>query len=775
MGVDSQAALLEGLVRISLQVSVLIIVVLLLQRILARFLSPRWRYALWGVVLLRLVFPVQFEVDAAAWNWDVTRVPAPARSASVPDVVERDTKTPPGYVQVTVKGRGHEVQPVEAQPPEPSAALMETRPARSARYAPPSPGLAGPLDALPPAPAGTAAASENHQTLAWIWATGATLFLLRAAFLEGAFRRRLRDARRLDDPRLRGVIEAASRAMGLKRTPAIYATGAVSSPAVVGALRPRLLLPRHLVPDLDATELRQLILHELAHVRNGDLALNGLLVLVRSIYWFHPLVHLALHRLRADQESARDFDALCADSEAGPIAYAKTLVKLLEHLPSQRDPSPVVSFLRPGRSLRKRMLMIVNFQNLPRQGRFTSLLLTTLLTWVTFTSSATPDLPNVTGKNVAGSRDETSDNDQEHVQRIAVERADSDPQWKRDLKAALGNRTSLEVSAGELPDVVARLREATGLNFFLDPQAVDDCRDLILEVNFESVPLEQLLSIISRMTGDRVDWCIAREAICIARSSALPDRFDLRFYDLRPLFEELRGDKLERQRDLLAEMLRDFVAPHTWDESPDATIRIWNDTFVISQVDRVHEEIEAFLNLLLNRGRQRDSDPAWRTGLLEQLESKTTIEFTGTRFETVCDNLSRRLEVPVIFDHGKDLPTVDIHLAGVTYRTVFDWLADIVDTNYYLEDGAIVFSSEPCLRTRIYEAADLIEDFGGGDEGEGRDALSGILYESVALFSWEDTWGGIHFWHDLMIVHQQESVHEHIDRFLGALRRASGH
>src|SRR6266542_6564040 len=52
------AAVLDVLWRCSWQASVLAAVVLIVQFALRKRLSARWRHALWGIVLLRLLIPV---------------------------------------------------------------------------------------------------------------------------------------------------------------------------------------------------------------------------------------------------------------------------------------------------------------------------------------------------------------------------------------------------------------------------------------------------------------------------------------------------------------------------------------------------------------------------------------------------------------------------------------------------------------------------------------------------------------------------------------------
>lgn len=77
-------------------------------------------------------------------------------------------------------------------------------------------------------------------------------------------------------------------------------------PALVGLLRPRLVLPRDFAERFDATEQRLVLAHEDVHRRRLDNLWNLLAALLCALHWFNPLAWLALRGLRADQELACD-------------------------------------------------------------------------------------------------------------------------------------------------------------------------------------------------------------------------------------------------------------------------------------------------------------------------------------------------------------------------------------------------------------------------------------------------------------------------------------
>lgn len=142
--------------------------------------------------------------------------------------------------------------------------------------------------ALVQTPVAEAVLSPGYESiLAFVWITGALAMLILQIWQQRRFRRWLGPTRQRAD----GLIQA-SVCEGL--------------PAVVGLMRPHIVVPADFDQRYDAQE-RQLVLeHERVHLRRGDLRVNAVLAVQRCLYWFNPLVHLAEPRFRHDQEVACD-------------------------------------------------------------------------------------------------------------------------------------------------------------------------------------------------------------------------------------------------------------------------------------------------------------------------------------------------------------------------------------------------------------------------------------------------------------------------------------
>lgn len=131
-------------------------------------------------------------------------------------------------------------------------------------------------------------------------------------------------------------------------------------PAVVGIVRPRVVVSERVEALLSADELAAVVLHERAHIRRRDPQRGILVLIAASLYWFFPPAWLAIGRLRAATEMACDEAVLRAGVD--PATYARALARTVH---SALAPATAVSqFARVGESISGRLERI----NAP--GRF---------------------------------------------------------------------------------------------------------------------------------------------------------------------------------------------------------------------------------------------------------------------------------------------------------------------------------------------------------------------------------------------------------------------
>ncbi|WP_296001105.1 peptidoglycan DD-metalloendopeptidase family protein [Rugamonas sp.] len=201
----------------------------------------------------------------------------------------------------------------------------------SSSAATPMPDVAHPApQPTPPAVAG--AAWMESVALCWMLAYGAgfgyaVLRLLRARRL---WRALLVGATELSPAALRehGAFTPPQLAQIAALKLAVLETGAAISPMLIGAWRPRLLLPRHL-RDFSAAQQHLIIEHELTHARRRDPLHLALSCALRTVLWFNPALRWLDRQLAWAQELSCDQLVLAGRPQHQRQHYAAALLRQL--------------------------------------------------------------------------------------------------------------------------------------------------------------------------------------------------------------------------------------------------------------------------------------------------------------------------------------------------------------------------------------------------------------------------------------------------------------
>lgn len=113
----------------------------------------------------------------------------------------------------------------------------------------------------------------------------------------------------------------------LKRAgPLYFVTDVPGAPFVTGLRRPLVYLPTDFARKFSADERRWIIEHELTHAARGDLWVQFVWELLRGVFWFNPVVHVAASAMREDQELACDQVVLGRSSGSDRYAYGRALL-----------------------------------------------------------------------------------------------------------------------------------------------------------------------------------------------------------------------------------------------------------------------------------------------------------------------------------------------------------------------------------------------------------------------------------------------------------------
>ncbi len=350
--------------RASWQASVLVLLILLAQMMFGKRLTPKWRYALWLLVVVRLLLPV---TPSSAWS--VFNVGNPERFSGIG--LDRWSRGEPWEVE-------REAAPQTLSVAQPAKVTAAT-----------------PINVTAPATTGTATVPPRRsflqsalvflrQHLVWIWFLGVLALSMRLAWGNYLFSLQLRRRKPITEPSVLAVLDECRERIGLRRPLTLIEAPELDSPALFGCFRLKLLLPEKLIEHFSPAELRHVFLHELAHVRRRDAAVNWLTTILQTLHWFNPVLWFAFQRMRADRELACDALALAHAHDGESRRYGQTVIKVLEGFTQPTAIPGLVGILEDKKQIKERITMIAQFK--PSSGwPVMALALVTLLGCVSLT------------------------------------------------------------------------------------------------------------------------------------------------------------------------------------------------------------------------------------------------------------------------------------------------------------------------------------------------------------------------------------------------------
>lgn len=289
--------------------SVLIAAVIALRFALRGRIALRAQYALWLLVLVRLLVPVSFGTSALSV--------ANAVPERTPVVMADRVETPATEQENTFTSS---VAPEFNETMQPSS----------------------PTDHERPAPTAPVREIDYAAALRAVWLLGAAA--LGATFLAV----NLRFGRRLR--RTRVAVEGTGAAL------AVYETAESETPCLFGLVKPSIYVTD--AARADSQTLCYAIAHEQTHYRHGDHLWAVLRGVCLALHWYNPLVWWAAELSRRDAELACDEATIRALGESERAAYGRTLLRMT----CEKRPALLVTattMTDNGRGLRERITLLV--------------------------------------------------------------------------------------------------------------------------------------------------------------------------------------------------------------------------------------------------------------------------------------------------------------------------------------------------------------------------------------------------------------------------------
>ena len=296
--------------------SVLILVVIALRYVLRGKLSLRMQYALWLLVLVRLLVPVSFGAsDLSVMNAVPERAPTVQQGTDRQDIVGERNDAPANAGTVGIPAQSMS----EAAPPD----LVQNV-----------------TTATVTAP--TVEKTDWARIAKTVWLAGAAALGLVFLAVNLRFGKKLRCSRER--------VEETDACLP------VYESGETDTPCLFGVAKPSI----YVTPDTrtEAETLRYALAHEQTHYRHGDNLWAVLRGVCLALHWYNPLVWWAAELSRRDAELACDEATIRRIGESERAAYGRTLIRMT----CEKRPALLVTatmMTDSGKGLKERISLLV--------------------------------------------------------------------------------------------------------------------------------------------------------------------------------------------------------------------------------------------------------------------------------------------------------------------------------------------------------------------------------------------------------------------------------
>ena len=348
---------LNTLIEISIYAAAIVIVTMLLKTAFKHRMSPWLHYAVWLVLIMRLMLPVTMES-----GFHVFTTPAQTQSEAA-------------------------ISP-QARPAE---AMSETTAVKSNAYPSQPTGDFEPIESVASPASSTAPVTNKplstENVLLIIWLSGAGISLIYIAALYAALRFKVRRQTAAPSARLLALFDDVMTEMLIKAKLTLVCQYAYSTPAL---LLPRtVLMPIDTLVSMNDEQIKFALRHELTHYRHRDHITCLLICVLNAVYWFNPFVWLAFRQMRADMELACDGSVVKALDIPQKSRYAALIVGLFAQ-PERRQLVPGMAQGDAKRIAEQRVRGIFKAAKSHRSAKLVSALVAALLLVTCFTTACQP-------------------------------------------------------------------------------------------------------------------------------------------------------------------------------------------------------------------------------------------------------------------------------------------------------------------------------------------------------------------------------------------------
>lgn len=282
--------------------------VLLVRFVFKKHLSALMQYALWAVVVIRLLIPISYTAE-----WSPVNLIQNLKSAQplIQTVDTANATSPSAIPQLPDQNTDSYADIWESAP----TAAFNADPAPDTVLTPAAPPLEIDLTAV----------------VVYVWLAGILLYGTWLGLNTFKLKTKIRRCTTSKAPQwMQLCFVQCKDALGIKRDIPLILQGGLPTPAIMGIFKPVLILPDTLIRDNNPEQMRHIFTHELMHYKRKDLPAIWGLNILNAAYWFNPLVWLCCRLICRDMETACDHMVVQSLGSDQRREYIQTILKFSE-------------------------------------------------------------------------------------------------------------------------------------------------------------------------------------------------------------------------------------------------------------------------------------------------------------------------------------------------------------------------------------------------------------------------------------------------------------
>jgi bla regulator protein blaR1 len=337
--------------QISITSSILIILILAVRKLLASKLSINLQYALWFIVVFRLLIPN-----------------LPKSSFSIFNLISKIKEIP----FLLFAARENTLNSIITFSGKKTASIYNGN------------AMLDSLTSMNFNNDNTAAFSlSGLSVLSLIWLTGLLIIGFYVTLVNINLRNNIKTQTQFYNAEIINILEFCKEQMKINKNVSLIKMQGIKTPALFGYFNPVILFPENILNILSVNKLKYVFLHELSHLKRRDTIVNWLLIILRITHWFNPVIQYGLKKMSEDIELCCDSLALSYTNTEEVKDYGLTIINLIESFSRSTQLLGTSSIVKNKSEAKRRITMIKLFNK--KAYKFSALAIAALLVFAGIT------------------------------------------------------------------------------------------------------------------------------------------------------------------------------------------------------------------------------------------------------------------------------------------------------------------------------------------------------------------------------------------------------